>query len=155
MNDLGVKTKTERGGRVFPASDSAHEVADAFKKYALYKNVTWLKNKVTKINTQEGNVVSVSLGERKIKCDSVIIATGGKSYPLTGSDGSGYRLAKALGHSIVEPKPSLIPIITKEKWVSDISGLSLKNVEISAYNKKNKKNKKRNNKQRNKNNDNR
>lgn len=139
LNDLGVKTKTERGGRVFPASDSAHEVADAFKKYALYKNVTWLKNKVTKINTQDGNVVSVSLGERKIKCDSVIIATGGKSYPLTGSDGSGYRLAKALGHSIVEPKPSLIPIITKEKWVSDISGLSLKNVEISAYNKKNKK----------------
>lgn len=139
LQKQGVKTKVERGGRVFPQSDSAHEVADALKKYALSKNVTWIKDNVTKICTQNGRVTSVMLGKREIKCDSVIVATGGKSYPLTGSTGDGYKMAEALGHTIITPKASLIPIVTKEKWVADLSGLSLKNVELSAYNKKGKK----------------
>ncbi len=135
LEKQGVKTKTERGGRVFPQSDSANEVADALKKYALAKNVTWIKDKATKIISENGKVRSVMLGNREIECDSVIIATGGKSYPLTGSTGDGYKLALELGHSIIPPKASLIPIVTKEKWVSDLSGLSLKNVELSAYKK--------------------
>ena len=135
----GVKTKVERGGRVFPESDNAHDVADALKRYALTKNVTWIKDKVTKIKTENGKVFGIELGKKEIKCDAVIVATGGMSYPLTGSDGDGYRMAEEAGHSIITPKPSLIPIVTKEKWVSGLSGLSLKNVELSAYNKKGKK----------------
>ena len=135
LEKQGVKTKVERGERVFPESDSAHEVADALKKYALTKNVTWIKDRVTKICTENGKVKSVLLGKREIKCDSVIIATGGKSYPLTGSTGDGYRMAEELGHTVITPKASLIPIVTREKWVSDLSGLSLKNVELFAYKK--------------------
>ena len=131
----GVKTKVERGERVFPESDSAHEVADALKRYALAKNVVWIKDSVTKICTQDGKVTAVMLGKREIKCDSVIVATGGKSYPLTGSTGDGYKMAEELGHTVIPPKASLIPIVTKEKWVSDLSGLSLKNVELFAYKK--------------------
>ena len=131
----GVKTKVERGERVFPESDSAHEVADALKRYALAKNVVWIKDSVTKICTQDGKVIAVMLGKREIKCDSVIVATGGKSYPLTGSTGDGYKMAEELGHTVIPPKASLIPIVTKEKWVSDLSGLSLKNVELFAYKK--------------------
>ncbi len=139
LEKQGVKTKVERGGRVFPESDSAHDVADALKRYALTKNVTWIKDRVTKIKEEDGKVVSVILGKREIKCDSVIVATGGKSYPLTGSNGDGYKMAEELGHTVISPKPSLIPIVTKEKWVSDLSGLSLKNVELQAFNKKGKK----------------
>ena len=131
----GVKTKVERGERVFPESDSAHEVADALKRYALAKNVVWIRDSVTKICTQDGKVIAVMLGKREIKCDSVIVATGGKSYPLTGSTGDGYKMAEELGHTVIPPKASLIPIVTKEKWVSDLSGLSLKNVELFAYKK--------------------
>ena len=139
LEKQGVKTKVERGGRVFPESDSAHEVAEALKRYALAKNVTWIKDRVTKIKEEDGKVVSVILGKREIKCDSVIVATGGKSYPLTGSNGDGYKLAEAMGHTVIPPKPSLIPIVTNEKWVSELSGLSLKNVELLAFNKKGKK----------------
>lgn len=138
LSELGVKTKTERGGRVFPESDSANEVADALKKYALHQNVTWIKDKVTKIEVSDGKVKSVMLSQRELLCDSVIVATGGKSYPLTGSNGDGYRLSKNVGHTVIPPKPSLIPIVTKENWVSELSGLSLKNVEIYAFNKKGK-----------------
>lgn len=139
IEEQGVKTKVERGGRVFPESDSAHDVADALKRYALVQNVVWIKDEVTKIEAKNGRITGVRLKKRELECEAVILATGGMSYPLTGSDGSGYRLAEKLGHSIVKPKPSLIPIITKEKWVSELSGLTLKNVELSAYNKSGKK----------------
>lgn len=133
LEKQNVKTKTERGGRVFPMSDSAHDVADAVKRYALCKNVEWIKDTVIKI--EDG--FSVVLKNRTIKCDRVIIATGGVSYPLTGSTGDGYRFAEHFGHSIVSPKASLIPMVTKQRW--DISGLSLKNVELSVFNAKGKK----------------
>lgn len=135
IEEQGVKTKVERGGRVFPESDNAHDVADALKHYALVQNVIWIRDTVTKIDIKNGKIVGVKLNKRELKCEAVILATGGMSYPLTGSDGSGYRLAEMLGHSIVKPTPSLIPIVTKEKWVSELSGLTLKNVELSAYNK--------------------
>lgn len=139
LEKYGVKTKVERGERVFPLSDSAKDVADALTKYALKKNVKFLHENVTEIITENGAVCGIKTDKQVIESDAVVLATGGKSYPLTGSDGSGYKLAQKLGHTITAPKPSLIPVVTYEKWVSDLMGLSLKNIEISVYNKKNKK----------------
>lgn len=139
INSLGVPTKVERGGRVFPESDSAKDVADALKRYALGKNVEWIKDKAISVITQDGKVTGVKLAKTSIEVDSVIIATGGASYPLTGSTGDGYRMAQKLGHSIIEPKPSLVPIVTNEKWVAEVMGLSLKNVSITMTNEKGKK----------------
>lgn len=133
MNDFGVDVKVERGGRVFPESDNAHDVANALVKAASDENVTFLTGKVTKIDTSDGQVCAVICDGKKIPCDSVIIATGGMSYPLTGSDGSGYKLAKALGHTIITPKASLVPLVTSEKWVKDLMGLSLKNVSLGIF----------------------
>ena len=139
LEKYGVKTKVERGERVFPESDSAKDVAVALEKYAVKKNVEVLHEDVLEILTEDEKVCGVRTDKHTIYADAVIVATGGKSYPLTGSDGSGYKLAERLGHTVTEPKPSLIPIVTNEKWVSDLMGLSLKNIEISVYNKKNKK----------------
>ncbi len=131
LEDMGVPTKVERGGRVFPQSDSAKDVADALVKAALGGNVKIITARVTGIEASDGRVCAVNTDKGKIECDSVILATGGKSYPLTGSDGSGYRFAKKLGHTIVPPKPSLVPLVTEEKWVSELMGLSLKNIAFS------------------------
>ncbi len=131
----GVKTKVERGGRVFPESDSAKDVAEAMKKNALKPNVQWIKAEAKEILTDGEKVLGVLTDKGEFQCDSVVIATGGRSYPLTGSDGGGYKICQALGHTLVEPKPSLIPIVTHEKWVADLMGLSLKNVELKVYKK--------------------
>ena len=138
LNNLGVETKVERGERVFPASDSAKDVADALKKYALQKNVELINCEVLDILVENSTVTGVKTTKGKMDADAVILATGGKSYPLTGSDGKGYRIAEKLGHTIITPKPSLIPIVTHEKWVSDLMGLSLKNIKISVFNQKGK-----------------
>lgn len=139
LNSLGVETKVERGERIFPVSDSAKDVADALKKYALQKNVTLINDEAIKIISENGKIVGVKTKKRTYSADFAVLATGGCSYPLTGSDGGGYKLAKQLGHSIITPKPSLIPIVTVEKWVNELMGLSLKNIKISVTNKKNKK----------------
>ena len=139
LNSLGVKTKIERGGRIFPVSDSAKEVADALKKYALKKNVRLINAEALKILTDENRAVGVKTDRGEFRADAVVMATGGKSYPLTGSDGKGMLMCREAGHTIITPKPSLIPIVTNEAWVSDLMGLALKNIEISVYNKKNKK----------------
>lgn len=131
LEDLGVKTKVERGGRVFPESDSARDVAEALKKYALGKNVQLVKRRAVGIMADGGKVTGVKTDAGVIAADSVIIATGGKSYPLTGSAGDGYRFAERLGHTVVTPKPSLVPLVTKEKWVREVMGLSLKNVRLT------------------------
>ena len=138
LENLGVKCKTERGGRVFPESDSAKDVADALKRFAFKKNVTYVCDEVKKLIVKDGKVIGVKTTEKEYFSDAVVIATGGSSYPLTGSDGSGYKLAKQAGHTIVDIKPSLVPIVTEEKWVSDLMGLSLKNIEIKVINEKNK-----------------
>ena len=133
MHSLGVPTKVERGGRVFPESDSARDVAEALKRYALGKNVTLLKENATGIIVKDGKVAGVKCGDKEIPADSVIVATGGVSYPLTGSTGDGYRFAENMGHTVVAPKPSLVPLETKEKWVADVMGLALKNVELTLW----------------------
>ena len=139
LEKMGVKTKVERGGRVFPCSDNAKDVVEALKRFALQKNVRYMCAKAQKLKIKDGKCVGVITSQKEIACDAVVVAAGGCSYPLTGSDGSGYKLAQGAGHSIIEPKPSLIPIVTNEKWVSELMGLALKNIEISVYNGKGKK----------------
>ena len=133
INSLGVETKEERGGRVFPKSDNARDVAEALKRYALGKNVKLVKEKAEDICIKDGCVTGIRTNKGVIACDSVVLATGGKSYPLTGSDGSGYKIAENAGHTIIPPKPSLVPLVTREKWVKDVMGLSLKNVELTLF----------------------
>ena len=124
---LGVPTKVERGNRVFPVSDKARDVVDALRHYCDGVNI--VSEKVKKITkSADGGFTVISKTERHF--DKVIIATGGKSYPLTGSDGSGYRLAMSLGHRVTELSPSLIPIETDSKYPPLLQGLSLKNVSI-------------------------
>lgn len=141
FNSLGVKTKTERGKRVFPESDKAHDIANALEKQINNKKVKLLLNtKVDKIVSKDNKIEKVILNDKKeIKCDSVIVATGGLSYPLTGSTGDGYKFAKTLGHTITDIKPSLIGMEVQENYVSDLEKLALRNISISVYNSKNKK----------------
>ena len=142
FNDLGVETKTERGKRVFPVSDKAVDVVrELDRQMNSNKNVEVLLNsKVDKIIAEDGAVKKVVLSDkREIECDSVIVATGGVSYPKTGSTGDGYRFAKNLGHTIITPKPSLIGLEVMEDYVADLAKLSLRNVSIEVYNSKNKK----------------
>ena len=140
FNDLGVET--ERGKRVFPVSDKAVDVVRALEKQMRSnKNVEVLLNsKVDKIEAQDGKVKKVILSDkREIECDSVIVATGGVSYPRTGSSGDGYKFARNLGHTIIKPKASLIGLEVMEDYVTDLAKLSLRNVSINVYNSKNKK----------------
>lgn len=142
FNDLGVETKTERGKRVFPVSDKAVDVVRALEKQMRSnKNVEVLLNsKVDKIEAQDGKIKKVILSDkREIECDSVIVATGGVSYPRTGSSGDGYKFARNLGHTIIKPKASLIGLEVMEDYVTDLAKLSLRNVSINVYNSKNKK----------------
>ena len=136
LHEWGLNTKVERGGRVFPESDSALEVRNLFMKMLKKYNVTvHLNEAVTKIVTKDNVVTGVVTTKESYACEAVIIATGGASYPLTGSTGDGYRLAEGVGHSITDIRPSLVPIVTEESWVKDIMGLSLRNVEVSIVSK--------------------
>lgn len=130
----GIKLKVERGDRVFPESDKSSDIIRCFERYLEENNVDIrLNTRVSRIITKNDMVCGVELYNGDfIECDSVIIATGGKSYPLTGSTGDGYALAEKLGHKITELKPSLIPLVAKEEWIKDLMGLSLKNVKLSV-----------------------
>jgi predicted Rossmann fold flavoprotein len=136
FNKYGLKTKVERGGRVFPQSDRSKDVVDALGKYINKYNVKLLLNApVHSIQADNGKVRSVILKDgRTIDCDSIILATGGLSYPNTGSTGDGYKMAKSLGHTIRELRPSLVPLVTEEPWVKELQGLSLRNISISVLN---------------------
>ena len=124
---LGVPLKVERGNRVYPTSDKAKDIVDAMRKYCEGAKV--IHEKVKKVLTNKDGGFTVRT-DKDYHFDRVIIATGGKSYPLTGSDGSGYRLATSLGHSVTELIPSLIPISSPSRLCPDMQGLSLKNVAI-------------------------
>lgn len=136
FESLGVKTKVERGGRVFPVSDSAKDVAEALVKYAMQKNVKRVTAEAIEIKTENGGVTGVETTKGFFAADGVVLATGGMSYPLTGSDGKGYKIAEKLGHTVKELRPSLVPVETNEKWVRDLQGLSLKNVSLKLFAKK-------------------
>lgn len=130
---LGVPLKTERGNRVFPASDKAEDIVNALKDAIAERSITIKKGKVTDIIIEDGAASGVVLNGNTICGESVLIATGGKSYPVTGSDGDGYNFAKKAGHRITPIKPSLVPIISEEKYCADMMGLSLKNVTLKLF----------------------
>ena len=131
FESLGVPMKTERGQRVYPESDKAIDIVMAMRNYASASKVIY--HKVTSVKKIENGFKVIAKGDEYI-FDKVIIATGGKSYPLTGSDGSGYALAIKLGHTVTELIPSLIPIESKSHLCSDMQGLSLRNIGIKIRN---------------------
>ncbi|MCD7848140.1 MAG: NAD(P)/FAD-dependent oxidoreductase [Oscillospiraceae bacterium] len=125
----GVPLKTERGGRVFPVSDKASDVAAALEN----RGVRVVKDRAVKILTENGGVTGVQGEHGEYKATAVILATGGKSYPKTGSTGDGYSLARKCGHTISEPMASLVPIETKERFSDELYSLTIKNVTLSLY----------------------
>jgi len=131
--DLGIPLKTERGNRVFPVSDNANDIADALQNELRRLGVTIIHEKAVDLITEDGRVCAVETSNQRIRTDRCVIATGGKSYPKTGSEGSGYRLASKLGHSIVSPLPSLVPLVSDDRCCAELQGLSLRNIELSAY----------------------
>lgn len=138
FESINVPVKTERGNRVFPVSDRSLDVVKALIGYARSHGAKFLyESPVSGICCENGHVRGVRLKNNDYyELDSVILAAGGLSYPMTGSEGDGYRLAKALGHTVTDLKPSLVPLETVEKWVSELQGLSLKNVGLTAYDNK-------------------
>lgn len=131
---LGVALKTERGNRVFPESDRADDIADALTKLARENGVRVLRERATRILTDEaGAVRAVASGGGEIECEAAVICTGGLSYPGTGSTGDGYRMARELGHTIRPCRPSLVPLESPDAWCREMQGFSLRNVELSAY----------------------
>lgn len=130
FESLGLKTKVERGNRVFPQSDKSSDVIKALESHC--KNVEFkLACEIKEIKANENNFSLVST-EKKFIFDKVIVATGGKSYKGTGSDGAGYAFAKKIGHEIVPIVPALCPIKLKDKFVADLQGVSLKNVQLNV-----------------------
>ena len=138
FEDMGVELKVERGNRVFPVSDKAVDIVDALNAFSQDAGVKRIKGRATELIIENSQVKGVRLenGEEYYS-ESVIIATGGASYPLTGSTGDGYELAKQAGHSVVELKPSLVPLVCHEGFCMDLQGLSLRNVEITVMNTEN------------------
>jgi predicted Rossmann fold flavoprotein len=134
FEQLGLPIKVERGNRVFPESDKSSDVIAALRKELERQNVMIrYKNEVTKIIIKDGSFYGLKIrnSEEIFLGDAVIVTTGGLSYPVTGSNGDGYTFAKAIGHTVTELNPSLVPLHTKETFVKDLMGLSLKNVKIS------------------------
>ena len=128
----GLEVKEERGNRIFPITDKSQDVLKCFTKRLKELNVEILLNqKVSEILVKDENVIGVKLQDKIINADKIILATGGKSYPLTGSTGDGYKMAEKLGHTVTKIKPSLVPLETFEKdTCKEMQGLSLRNVEI-------------------------
>ena len=134
LGQYGLSTKVERGNRVFPESDKSSDVLKAFQKYLNDKDVEIRLNSNVSHIQYTGEDFNVYLNEdEKISCKKLIIATGGKSYPTTGSTGDGYNFAKSLGHTVTDLKPSLVPMELSNNWVRDLMGLSLKNVNLKVY----------------------
>ena len=131
FENLGVELKTERGNRVYPSDDKAKTIVDALRRYSSAAKVIHEKVKILK-STPDGKFI---INDKHDQFDAVILASGGKSYPLTGSDGSGYKLASRLGHSVTELIPSLIPLTSNSPLCEEMQGLSLRNVGIKISDK--------------------
>lgn len=132
FESLGLKTKIERGGRVFPASDSAADVIEVLtKKLALLNVDVRLNFKVTEIISDGKKILGVEVDKKFFDADKVILATGGKSYPATGSTGDGFKFAKKLGHTVTKIFPALVPLEIEEDFIKTLQGLSLKNIRVT------------------------
>ena len=129
----GVPLKTERGNRVFPVSDKAGDIVDCLNRQMKKLNVNVIRNTVTDILVENDTAYGVKIQDGKLTSKKVIIATGGISYPVTGSTGDGYRFAEKYGHKIVEPRASLVPVICRESFCKELQGLSLKNISVSLF----------------------
>jgi predicted Rossmann fold flavoprotein len=140
LNSLGLETKVERGNRVFPVSDKSSDVIKALERHLKNNHVGQLAGEAEKILSRDGRISAVQLKDgRLLPCDSAIIATGGMSYPSTGSTGDGYRFARELGHTVTPLNPSLVPLETMETWPKDAQGLSLKNIALTVLDKRGRK----------------
>lgn len=136
LHRYGLQTKVERGGRVFPVSDRSMDVLETLRKMISDVSI-YTGCRTERILLENGKLVGVQLYDGRIfKADRVILATGGVSYPATGSTGDGYKMAQEVGHTIVPPKASLVPLVTVEKWPEEVMGLSLKNVSLRVLDKK-------------------
>lgn len=133
FESLGVPLKTERGNRVFPVSDNANDIADALVKECRRLGVQTLRTSARRLLTQEGAVCGVLTDEGELSCRAAAVCTGGLSYPKTGSDGTGYRLAREAGHTVTPRRPSLVPLTSEDPWCAQMQGFSLRNVSLSAY----------------------
>ena len=134
FESLGVPLKTERGNRVFPVSDKALDIVDALVGAVKKSGVKLVRGVAVKIIASDGAVIGVKTEDGDIyPADSVILATGGMSYPLTGSTGDGYKMARELSHTVTELKPSLVPLTVHEGFCSRLAGLTLKNVTLSVF----------------------
>lgn len=134
FQELGLATVTERGGRVFPASGKAPEVLAVFERWLARCGAT-LRTGITvdRLRIENGILTGVICGREVIACDALILATGGASYPLTGSTGDGYRLAKEAGHRIVPIRPALVPLISGGSLAGQMAGLQLRNILVRLF----------------------
>lgn len=137
LKEIGLITKVERGNRVFPKSDKSSDVIKVLQNELERLNVNVLLNsEVKKIILKNKELKGIELSDNKIiVCNKIIIATGGLSYPITGSSGDGYKFAKKSGHNVIDTVPGLVPLEVQEKWVPELQGLSLKNVSVKFINK--------------------
>ena len=135
---LGVPLKTERGNRVFPVSDRSFDISGALERELRHRKVKWVHDRAMSIETEQGQAVAVRGEKTAYPADAVVLATGGLSYPGTGSTGEGYRMAAELGHTIVEPRGSLVPLVSDDPCCREMQGLALKNVELTVLNGKGK-----------------
>lgn len=135
FESLGVPLKTERGKRVFPVSDKASDIVEAMVRACREAGVRFMSGRVCALETAEGRLTGVYMHpSRHLAADAVILCTGGCSYPTTGSDGNGYRLAEAVGHTIQPPLPSLVPLVCDGDLCARMMGLSLRNVRLRVLN---------------------
>lgn len=134
IENQGVKTKVERGGRVFPESDKSSDILTALMRYVSQSGVKILLNtRVSAIRCENGHVAFVDIGSKSLQADAVVLATGGASYPRTGSSGDGFAFARTLGHTVTDIIPSLVPMETVQQWPRELMGLSLRNVVLRAF----------------------
>ncbi|MGN0521333.1 MAG: NAD(P)/FAD-dependent oxidoreductase [Eubacterium sp.] len=134
FEELGVPLKVERGNRVFPQSDKAVDIVDALVGYCKKSGARIIQGTVKAFELDGAKITSVILEDKaKISCDNAVLCTGGKSYPLTGSTGDGYALAESVGHTVTKIKPSLVPLVISNNFISGLQGLSLKNISIKVF----------------------
>ena len=138
FEDRGCPLKTERGNRVFPRSDKAQSVLEVLRSELRRLGVITQTARVTELLTQDGKIIGIQAGQERWHANWVILATGGASYPTTGSTGDGYHMARALGHIIVEPEGNLVPLKTQGNDAPDMQGLSLRNCGVKLLNAKGK-----------------
>jgi predicted Rossmann fold flavoprotein len=130
---IGVPVKTERGNRVFPVSDRSFDVSGALERRMHALRVNWTHDRAESLLLTENAVSGVVGAKGKYPADAVILATGGVSYPATGSTGDGYRIAKTVGHTVVPPVGSLVPLVSPDPCCQAMQGLALKNVRVTVY----------------------